>query len=1511
MPDPTPLSPASAKLSEAELLALATTLEQRLAERTADLARSHAALAAAAISQRESQTSFERSFQSSPAIMSISLASDGRFIEANPAFLRSSGLPREAVIGRTALELGLWVNLTQRDEFFRLIRTDRVVRDYTADFRQASGQPFALLLNADLIEVGGEVCILSVGIDVTERRRRDLVQTGIYEISRAVLSGADLPTLLGQVHGIIGRLMPAKNFYVALLNADRSVISFPYFVDEQMPPIAPRPPRNGITEYIIETGLPLLAGDAEILALLHARSGAVPSGHETAQWLGAPLLIDGRGIGAIVVQDYHNPAAYTEEDQRLLVFVAEQAAAAVHRQQVEAAQREARTYFEKSFHSSPALMVINRVSDRVITEANPAFLRACDFTRDEVIGRTPEDIDLWVNPAQRDLFLQSLRERANVRDLEADFHGKSGAITTFLINADVLDLGGTPSVLSVGIDISDRRRRDRVQAATYAISQAALAGGDLPALFAELHRIIDGLLGAKNFYVATLNTDRSLLSFPYFVDDTAPAPAPRRPGAGLTEYVINTARPLRTTADGLTVILRGDSRYRPTGKPSALWLGAPLMIDGRAIGVIAVQDYHNPDAYSEADLQLLMFVADQAAVAVHRRQVETAQREARAYFEKSFHSSSAHMSIARVTDGVILEVNPSFLRGSGYTREEVIGKTTVDLRVWLHPAEREEFIHRIRTTGIIRDFATEFRSKIGTIHTLILNADLIELDGQPCILTVGIDITERRRRDQVQAATYAISQLALGDADLPTLFAGVHRIIATLMPAQNLYVALVSDDGTQHTFPYFVDAHVPPPEPRAPQNGFTEYILATGRPVLTSAPELAALLKSRGPHLQLDHPAAQRLGAPLLIAGRAIGVIALQDYDNPAAYGPEDAQLLGFVAEQTAATIQRQRAEAARARAEANYRSIFENALEGLYLSSVDGRFLRVNPAFARMCGYITPAAMIAATNDIGRQVYAHPHRREDFFQLIQSSDTVTDFESEIMRADGSTLWVSESVRVVRDATGSIDHFEGVAVDITQRREAARVLQAAKDAADTASRSKSRFLASVSHELRTPLNGILGYTQILRRDTALGEKQRDGVRVIHESADHLLALINDILDLSKVEAGRLELHPIDFDLTSFAAGAERIFTPRAREKNLLLETALSADLPRFVHGDEQRLRQVIFNLLANAVKFTPSGGVVLSIQPVPPASATAPARLRFSVSDTGPGIAAADLERIFEPFTQVGDSARSATGTGLGLAISRSLVEHLGGQLHVESRLGWGSRFWFDLALPAVRADSLPDSGHTSRRVLSYEGPRRRILVVDDNATNRAVMVNLLAPLGFELAEAVDGAAAVTQTAAFKPDLILMDLRLPGGMDGLEATRRIRATPLGAALRIIAVSASAYDLDRNECLTAGCDTFLAKPFREEELWSVVERALGLAWNYSDPEETRSPFPNVIHAPPAAEAAAFYELAAKGDVVGIRARAQALVASDPQLVPFAQVVLDLAARFKMKTIRQFVARYLQK
>jgi PAS domain S-box-containing protein len=901
-------------------------------------------------------------------------------------------------------------------------------------------------------------------------------------------------------------------------------------------------------------------------------------------------------------------------------------------------------------------------------------------------------------------------------------------------------------------------------------------------------------------------------------------------------------------------------------------------------------------------------MAELARVQEALRQSEASRRESQKYFEKSFHESPALMTIARASDGGLIEVNSAFLRGSGYTREDVLGRNTLELGLWVHPEQRDDFLERLRRDGQVRDFQADFRGKPGQLQTFILNADLFELGGEPCMLTVGIDITERRRRDQVQAATYRISQAVLAGGDLPALFAEVHRIIAGLMPAKNFYIALLSPDRRELSFPYFVDEFVPPPPPRPLANGFTEYVLDTARPQLVTAAELPAVLKSRGIYQPLEHPAAQRLGAPLLLDGRPIGVIALQDYANARAFDDDDLRLLNFVAEQTAVAVQRRQAEAALKRAEERYRGIFENALEGLYVSSPEGKFISANPMLARMFGYGSVPELLADVNDIGRQIYLEPDRRAEFLTLIQQCDEITDFESEVVRRDGSTLWISESVRVVREAGGAVNHFEGVAIDITQKREAARALQAAKETADAASRAKSYFLASVSHELRTPLNGILGYTQILRRDPALTDKQREGIRVIHESADHLLALINDVLDLSKIEAGRIELHPADFELPEFVAGVEQMFLPRAKEKGILFETAVADDLPTWVRGDEQRLRQVIFNLVSNAVKFTRKGGVVFSVQ------RAAGEAIRFSVSDSGPGISPEDVGKLFQPFTQVGNRATAAaTGTGLGLAISHSLVERMGGKLSVESTPGWGSRFWFDVALPLVLA-AKPSTAAVIRRVTGYEGPRRQVLVVDDNAANRAVMVDMLAPLGFAIVEAADGGGALAAVAQGRPDLVLMDLRLPGEIDGLEATRRLRASdPHGGGagrLRIVAVSASAYDVDRSECFAAGCDEFLAKPFREEQLWMTIERVLGLSWRYVETEESHQPFAPAIAPPPPDEAAAIHDLAAKGDVVGIRTRAQALMAQDPALAPFAQSVLDLAGRFKMKAVRQFVARYMK-
>jgi signal transduction histidine kinase/FixJ family two-component response regulator len=388
------------------------------------------------------------------------------------------------------------------------------------------------------------------------------------------------------------------------------------------------------------------------------------------------------------------------------------------------------------------------------------------------------------------------------------------------------------------------------------------------------------------------------------------------------------------------------------------------------------------------------------------------------------------------------------------------------------------------------------------------------------------------------------------------------------------------------------------------------------------------------------------------------------------------------------------------------------------------------------------------------------------------------------------------------------------------------------EAAEKANVAKSAFLASMSHELRTPLNAIIGFAQLMDRGTNLDEEQRQNLATITRSGNHLLSLINDILDMSKIEAGRSELNPHPFDLHELLSSLEAMFVLRAREKGLTLLFDIAPEVPRYVVTDESKFRQVIVNLVGNAIKFTDAGGATLRVRSRTETGTGA--RLFFEVEDTGKGIVPEEMNRLFEPFMQTQAGAESTEGTGLGLTISKKYIELMGGAISAKSEKGKGSIFSFDVRVTSAEASEIVTPRPRRRVVgLAPGQPVYRILVAEDKESNRELLTKLLAPLGFEVKGARNGAECVALWEEWGPQLIWMDMRMPV-MDGYEATRRIKASAKGQATVIIALTASAFESDRKLILSEGCDDFVRKPFVEEEIYEKLEKHLGVTFVVEQP-----------------------------------------------------------------------------
>jgi PAS domain S-box-containing protein len=501
---------------------------------------------------------------------------------------------------------------------------------------------------------------------------------------------------------------------------------------------------------------------------------------------------------------------------------------------------------------------------------------------------------------------------------------------------------------------------------------------------------------------------------------------------------------------------------------------------------------------------------------------------------------------------------------------------------------------------------------------------------------------------------------------------------------------------------------------------------------------------------------------------------------------------------------------------EQRLKALIETAVDGVIIIDALGNVQDYNPACERLFGY-PPQEVIG--NNV-RMLMPAPYREEHDRYLRRYRTTgkrnIIGIGREVAgrRKDGSTFPMELSVGEARP--GGKQVFVGIIRDVTARHAAEQSLLAAKEQAEAANRAKSVFLANMSHEIRTPMNAVLGYTQVIENEPDLPEKFRRPLKAIRTAGDHLLGLIEEILDLSKIEAGAMELEVRDFDLRALLEGIVEMFQIRCEQQQLQWES--SCDIRQnAVRGDDTKLRQVLINLLGNAIKFTDSGWVDIHITQSGP-------RYEFSITDTGPGISEEGRKRLFEPFQQAEEGARKG-GTGLGLTISRRQIELMGGVLGLETTPGRGSRFYFSVELEQTDSSEAHPQAGGQELVHLAPGSRVRALVVDDVEDNREVLSRVLESAGVETALAVDGRDALDKLEDERIDVVFMDVRMPV-MDGMTAIKHIRSQWPDRRIFCIAITASGLMRPRAYYLDAGFDDFLAKPFRFEKIWDCLEKHLG-------------------------------------------------------------------------------------
>jgi two-component system sensor histidine kinase/response regulator len=1217
--------------------------------------------------------------------------------------------------------------------------------------------------------------------------------------------------------------------------------------------------------------------------------------------LSVPVRLRGVTVGILCLEQVGVAHHWTLEDQnfaRSLGNLVSLVLEARERKRAEAAQRASEEKLGSAFRSSPDPIALSTFPQTRHIEVNDNFCRFFGYSRSQVIGRTNQELQIWVNPEESTFLSQILQDTKAIRNHEVDVRTANGEIKTTLFSAEIIEIDGQQYILGTSKDITERKQAENESRLLLLTTQAITRAIDVNSALALVLRLICHTIGWDFGEAWIPSDDGSILehSLVWYGENISLEEFRHQSetmkftlGVGMQGRVWLSKQPewIEDVSNAPQSIFLRSPQAAKAGLKAGF--GVPILAGDQVLAVL-VFFKSSPGPVDKRLLLLVGAVAAQLGGLIQRKLVKAAHRKSEERLQLALEASDLGLWDWNLTSGKIYR-DWRWKKMLGYEDQQLEENIQAfwDL---VHPEDLSTVRAVLNThlQGATPVFEVEFRMRCATGDWKWIQSrgQIFERDGwgAPLRMTgTHKDINERKTLERELALrearlnaffTSAPVGMAILDQQLRfvqinELLAGINglpekehigKTICKMIPqvtpmveplyqqvfanGQSILNVEVSSPSLQQPdiIRHFLTSYFPiPGEDNSPSGVGAVIVEISDRK--RAELELQESAERERAIAQVIQRMRQTLDLETIFAATTQELRHVLNCDRVVVYRFHPDWNGEFVSESVGSDW------ISLIDAHKNHPHLTDDALEDdqcviKMLANGDSQGQETNLQ-------ATQNASFRCVPDIYKAEF-HPL----YINLLESFQakayiTVPIFCGNQLwgllasyQNSGPRQWKTEEINIAVQIGNQLGVALQQAQLLAQTQSQSQALQAAAIAADAANRAKSEFLANMSHELRTPLNAILGFTQVMSHESSLSTEHQQNLAIINRAGEHLLNLINDILEMSKIEAGRTTLNVSSFDLFRLLSSLEEMLRFRAASKNLQLIFEYPANLPEYVQTDESKLLQVLLNLLGNAIKFTQTGSVILRVrlgdgeqgeQNLPH-----PLHLCFEVLDTGLGIASEEIDMLFEAFRQTETGRKSQQGTGLGLAISRKYVQLMGGDITATSTFGEGSRFAFHIQISLGAASEIQTYQNQGYVIgLAPDQPEYRILVVDDARDSRTLLVKLLTSVGFVVREASNGQEAIAQWLEWHPHLIFMDMRMPV-MDGYEATKVIKAQEMGHQNNspssmphlntiIIALTANVFEEQREAMIKAGCDDLINKPFREEILLEKLSKYLGLRYLY--------------------------------------------------------------------------------